>query len=67
MASQNLATPVRNLGRNWPAQERQSGPVSPGRVRQCAWQARGRRFESAMLHSEIEIRLRTAVPEGAAF
>jgi hypothetical protein len=67
MASHYVSTPVRNNGRNWPAQERQSGPVSPGRVRQCAWQARGRRFESAMLHRKIEFRISTAVLFGTAF
>jgi hypothetical protein len=67
MASHYVSTPVRNNGRNWLAQERQSGPVSPSRVRQCAWQARGRRFESAMLHRKIEFRISTAVLFGTAF
>jgi hypothetical protein len=53
MASHDLSAPVRNNGRNWLVQELQSGPVRSGRVRQCAWQARGRRFESAMLHPRV--------------
>src|SRR5438067_5184347 len=40
--------------------------LSPANSSALAWQARGRRFESAMLHQKIKFKLRTAVPPGAA-